>query len=861
MNVRRSWFFFLLMLLLSACGILLLAKKDVTESWHVLRGTTADSGWQTVGTGGGKLAAAARLKGGKLSVRYFTTDGALLSEQSAALPKELEGGTAARLYPVREGLAYAGIYGPNALELYLYRIGAGREDGRLLALPCVGETFAERASRTAFSEFSGEEGVLSFAVRTDDAIQAYLCREDGGVEPSEQQTCDGEAVLSFLPVQGGGVLLGGAGCLKLNGAGTGTPVEGQSVTCLTQGRGGWYYLDAARLDVCFADAAFGSSQRMLRLDTTWNGKTRELTAAALTREEKALLLLDGSTLLLTDAEGTRELAGILRPTQLQAGLALMKYAALSLGMGALLWLLLCGMKRGYASMTVFRGGLLAAVALLFFTVLYYVALEPELHEFDLRGSEATISGVLRAARADSRMDDESLCADLCRMLEGAENGQNVRAVLARRSDGAWVTSDGRLALTQEGFSPELAERAQNLGSAGVLENGVLRYARVLGEDCISLRVEGVRETDGIAMLRLLMSVSAVLVCISVLILLSVSVDIRRISGNMESISRGNLTEPLELHTGDELESMASVVNSLAVSLREQEEARAGLERSYRRFVPEKVLALLGKQSIQEVDKSTFAARRMAVMTVWFSFPEALYTDHSDSRLLFDSVNEVIERTASIVSRKGGTVFHFSYDGFDVVMDEDGEAVSTAVAIRQEALSFNEQRAGRGLPPVTLRIALDVGDVMLGIVGDTSKMEPTTISSSLSTARELIGLCNRLKAGILCTETIISQRQEYGSRYLGKCAVGSHPVRVYEVFDGDEFSVRRGKASSVREFSQGVYDLYGGDAAAAKHTFLRLAHSYPLDGGVRYYLYLADRLEHDPSLPCVLNVDSADGEGM
>ncbi len=250
---------------------------------------------------------------------------------------------------------------------------------------------------------------------------------------------------------------------------------------------------------------------------------------------------------------------------------------------------------------------------------------------------------------------------------------------------------------------------------------------------------------------------------------------------------------------------------------------------------------------------------MLVMTVWFSFPEALYTDTKNSRLLFDSVNEVIERTASIVAHKGGTVFHFAYNGFDVVMDEDGEAVSTAVAIRQEVLSLNELRARRSLPPVTLCIALDVGDVMLGIVGDVSQMEPTTISSSLSTVQERIGLCNRLKAGILCTEAIISQHQEYGSRYMGKCVVGGRFVRVYEVFDGDELNVRRGKASSIHDFSQGVYDLYGGDAAGAKHRFLQLAHSYPLDGGVRYYLYLADRMEHNSSLPCVLNMDSV-GEG-
>jgi hypothetical protein len=97
--------------------------------------------------------------------------------------------------------------------------------------------------------------------------------------------------------------------------------------------------------------------------------------------------------------------------------------------------------------------------------------------------------------------------------------------------------------------------------------------------------------------------------------------------------------------------------------------------------------------------------------------------------------------------------------------------------------------------------------------------------------------------------------------MGKCIVGNQSVRVYEVFDGDEFSTRRGKSSSMRDFSKGVYDLYGGDAAGAKHMFLQLAHNYPLDGGARYYLYLADRLEHDPSLPCVLNMDNAAGEEM
>ena len=857
MNIRRSWLFFLVMLLLAIGCVALLAEKPIKESWNTLQGVSDSSEWQAVGSNGGKIGAAAGWQNDKLALRYFTTDGALLSEQKVTMPAELDGGTVTQLLPVRENYVYLGLYGPNAEKLYLYRIPESGEAERLIAVPCAGASFMERTSRTALSEFLYEDGVLSFAVCTDGVPESYCCRETGGLEAVETEGTGTDA-LSVLSMQNGTLLLGGTGRLALGSRQADALVKGQAVTHLTQGMGGWYYIDAVRLDVCYVDAALGASYRLFRLETEWNGTVRNVTSAALTRGESVIMLLDGTVLTLTSAEGTRELKGILQPTALRSWLSLAKYAAFALLAAIVLWLLLCGLRRGYASMVVFRGSLFVAAALLCFTALHFGWLSPMLQSVGMRENEAVVSGVLNTVHAQDRMTDESLISDLCMMLEGTgeENGRNVRAVFAELTDGEWKSNDGRNAATLVGFSPALADAALETGTAGRLQNGVFRYVLAAETRCISVQIEDVYAPDDTSLSRPILVSYAVLAVLALLILLSIGGDLHRISKRMERISRGDIPGRLNLRTGDELESMASIVNSLGVSMQEQDAAREEVEHSYRRFVPEKVLALLGKQSIREVDKSAFAARRMAVMTVWFSFPDTLYTDMNNSRLLFDSVNEVIERTASIVARKGGTVFHFAYNGFDVVMEEDGEAISTAVAIQQEVLSFNEARVHDRLPSVTLRIALDKGNVMLGIVGDNAQMEPTTISTSLSTVQELIDLCNRLKAGILCTEAIISERQDYGNRYMGKCIVGDRPVRVYEVFDGDEFNVRRGKAGSMREFSQGVYDLYGGDVTAAKHMFLQLAHTYPLDGGARYYLYLADRLEHDASLPCVLNVDNA-----
>ena len=200
------------------------------------------------------------------------------------------------------------------------------------------------------------------------------------------------------------------------------------------------------------------------------------------------------------------------------------------------------------------------------------------------------------------------------------------------------------------------------------------------------------------------------------------------------------------------------------------------------------------------------------------------------------------------------MFNFAYDGYDVVFEGGSKvAVSTAVAVRQEILEINRERELDGRPPVTMHIALDEGNVMLGVVGDEDQIEPTSISSSFSTTKHLIALCDRLEANILCTEAVIEAAKDYSSRYVGKCMEDGGVIRTYEIFDGDPYEIRKAKESTGSLLSRGVYALYSRDFSQAKKIFLTLVHHNTGDGGARYYLYLADRLEKRPeeeiSLDC------------
>ncbi len=336
--------------------------------------------------------------------------------------------------------------------------------------------------------------------------------------------------------------------------------------------------------------------------------------------------------------------------------------------------------------------------------------------------------------------------------------------------------------------------------------------------------------------------------------------LRRVTDGMDAIRSGNYHVEVVDRTRDELGALADSVNDLAELMQENQEENARRGDVYAKFLPAQIAQLLGVNSVEDINKQSFSSRRMTIMHVNFTFDERVY--ETRSKALFDNINEITEATARIISNKGGTILSFSHEGFDaffpigddairtaadgtITRTWDDAPISAAVVICQEATSINTARLQRHISPVRLHIALDEAEVMLGVVGDETRMQATAVSSSFSTIRILAGLFSRFEASILCTEKIEKRASQYSRRYIGKAHDGSELMRVYEIFDGDAQSVRQSKIEMERAFADGLYTLYAGDYTAAKRTFMEISHRNSSDGAARFYLYLADRFEKEP----------------
>lgn len=799
-----------------------------------------------------------------LELRFFNQQGEMLEEWSVPLPAAAMEGELCALYPVDRDTAFLAFWQEDGSQtLCVYRAKKDSMPEAILTQRGIGSSRIEQRESLKISSFSRSLDQVFFVLFGKDRASSYTCPvSDGGATKLEEQYRAGNDVLSAAALPDGRMVVAGNGFLIAPGWRNTGVSAGQAFTHLTCTSSGIYSVEIHNGTVWYSDLTGVSVQQLYSLSSAFSG--HQISSLSLTPSGDTLLLLDGHTISLVRGGGVINLTTALYPGRAESLVALVFYVLLAGFLTFLIWQVLSIIHQNRIPLSLYWGTVLLALALVMGFEAFMFSVIPAQkravleHRSELFGSMAGL-----ILREDSRgavplpgggtvntstYSDDFLARRMDALLQdaGAPEFRNAHCTLASRNGLLWFLQDGSRAELNTWFSPTLAWDAEMNGAAASQNGGRFWYARNWGDKilCVSADVEG----NGLA-LRVMMAWGLALSALLLVILLLVNLDVRRVAGGLERYAGNGPWHTLRLRSGDELEGMAASLNALAEGKAAKEAQREMLVDSYRRFVPEPVINLLGKRSILEVSKESFAVRDMTVMAVSFTFPDSLYSNQENTRMLFQSVNQVIERTASIAAQKGGIVFNFSYDSYDVVFDSSAQALSAAVAMGQEALSMNERSAADALPPVKLRIALDMGSVIIGIVGDGTHLEQTTISSHFAMARSFLRLCEKLDAGILCTERVAASVQEYGSRYVGKSRTGQ--ARIYEFFDGDPYSVRNQKASTLRRFSQAVLHLYSGNVAEAKRTFLALAHETPNDGAARYYLYLADRMEQSPDLPCEL----------
>ncbi len=265
-----------------------------------------------------------------------------------------------------------------------------------------------------------------------------------------------------------------------------------------------------------------------------------------------------------------------------------------------------------------------------------------------------------------------------------------------------------------------------------------------------------------------------------------------------------------------------------------------LSHSLQRFVPSEFLGFLNKNSVIDIELGDHSEEVMTVLFLdirsFTNLSEALTPAEN-----FNFINSFLGRMGPIVRAHNGFVDKYLGDGLMALFPGSaGDAVAAAVALREELRRYNVDRARAGYSAIDFGVGIHAGELMLGTIGESLRMDGTVISDTVNLASRLETLTKEYHIGIAISAEALEQaggREAFGTRYLGTVNVKgkSRSVAVFEIFDGEDDA----RVATMRDlapvFNRAMEAFEADHLEEAGRLFADLRQRFPEDAPTAQYM--------------------------
>ncbi len=264
---------------------------------------------------------------------------------------------------------------------------------------------------------------------------------------------------------------------------------------------------------------------------------------------------------------------------------------------------------------------------------------------------------------------------------------------------------------------------------------------------------------------------------------------------------------------------------------------ANVNRAYSRFIPREFLLLLGRDSIVEVERGD---QVQLELTILFCDIRGfmLLSETMTPRENFNFLNSYFEKMAPIIRKHNGYIDKYMGDGIMALFPKNPEdALKAALEMKKAVAVYNGFRGKVGYNPIAIGIGIHTGPIMLGTIGDETRMEGTVISDTVNIAARLEGLTKVYGGSIIISSAIFLSLEDpsaYNYRFLGLAQVKGKrdSVPVYEVFETEETGQR--KLQTKDFFEKALQAFFRQEFANAEKAFFSVLELDPYDKAARLY---------------------------
>jgi two-component system sensor histidine kinase ChiS len=262
--------------------------------------------------------------------------------------------------------------------------------------------------------------------------------------------------------------------------------------------------------------------------------------------------------------------------------------------------------------------------------------------------------------------------------------------------------------------------------------------------------------------------------------------------------------------------------------------------SYNRFVPYEYLRFLQKETILDVNLGDHISGEMAVM---FSDIRSFTTisETMTSQENFNFVNAYFKRVSPVIRAHDGFIVKFLGDGIMAVFPNGAEdAVRAGIEKLYQVSAYNDKRQFDGRQSIQVGIGVHVGHMMVGMVGETARMQGDAFSDNVNLTARLESLTKHYGVCFLISgETLekLPNPDQYHIRFLDKVAVKGKQkaIRIYEIFDADPEDLIARKLQTQSNFETGQQHYFAKEFADAAKLFKQVLGVIPDDQTAQLYL--------------------------
>jgi adenylate cyclase len=240
------------------------------------------------------------------------------------------------------------------------------------------------------------------------------------------------------------------------------------------------------------------------------------------------------------------------------------------------------------------------------------------------------------------------------------------------------------------------------------------------------------------------------------------------------------------------------------------ETQKNLINSYARFVPEQLLAFLGKNIITEISLGDSIQKDMTILfsdiRSYTSISEGMNPNEN-----FNFINAYMAVMGPCIRKYNGFIDKYIGDAIMALFPlEPSDAIDASIEMLEELHKLNLKIKEKGFKPISIGIGIHTGSQMLGIIGEKERLEGTVISDVVNTASRLEGLTKVYSSSLLVTDEVLGKVNEgkYFYRHLDTVKVKgkNKAVHILEILNGNSKRIIDLKLKTKIHFEKGI-ELY------------------------------------------------------